>query len=285
LNQADWIRRAKQDALWTFGIVSLLTIVLGAVVMAQADISPSIWVPNPVAWLVAGAGAILLAQRVWASGWTLIAAMAVIALTFLGPAQEGVHRWLGLGPIQLNGAALVLPLAIVGFERANRILAAIGLVVIFAFLAWQPDISQLAGFAFAAIILSLTRFGGPGLGLSIALAAAAIAVCLSRPDPLEPVAHVEGIFALAWSQSPVIAIAMGASLAAAALVPLIIWLARPLGMVTPLALSAYLAATALAPFFGAYPAPLAGYGLSFVVGWWLGLAALCVRPRTTAATP
>jgi hypothetical protein len=283
LSEADWIRQAQRNALWTFGLASLLAITLGAVVMAQAEISGGIWVRNPIAWLVAGAGAILLARRVWASGWTLLAAMIIIALTFLGPAQEGVHRWLGLGPIQLNGAALVLPLAIVGFERADRMLAAISFVLIFALLAWQPDISQLAGFALAAIVLSITRFGWPGLGLSVALAATAIAVCLSRPDPLEPVAHVEGIFALAWSQSPVTAVAMGASLAAAALAPLIIWLAHPLGMVTPLALSAYLIVTALAPFFGAYPVPLAGYGLSFVVGWWLGIAALCVRPRPTAA--
>jgi hypothetical protein len=284
LSEADWIRQAQRNALWTFGLASLLTIVLGAVVMAQAGVPIGIWIRNPIAWLVAGAVAIVLAQRVWATSWAVLAALAVIALTFLGPGQEGVHRWLGPGPIQLNGAALVLPLAIVGFERAHRAISAIGFVLIFALLAWQPDVSQLAGFALAAIVLGTTRFGWPGLGISIAFAATAIAVCLSRPDPLEPVAHVEGIFALAWSQSPVIAIAMGVGLVAATLIPLIIWLAHPLGMVTPLALSAYLFATALAPFFGAYPVPLAGYGLSFVVGWWLGIAALSVTPRATAAT-
>jgi hypothetical protein len=114
---------------------------------------------------------------------------------------------------------------------------------------------------------------------AVVMAAAAIILCLSRPDPLAPVAHVEGIFALAWSQSPAIAVAMGFSLAAAALAPLVVWLSHPPGMAAPLALALYLAATALAPLFGAYPVPLAGYGLSFVIGWWLGIAALCIPRR------
>jgi hypothetical protein len=78
---------------------------------------------------------------------------------------------------------------------------------------------------------------------------------------------------MAWDRSPVLAITMGASLAAAALSPLLFW--KDSGLRWPAAaLSACFAATALAPFFGAYPVPLAGYGLSFVIGWWLGIAAL-----------
>ena len=41
-----------------------------------------------------------------------------------------------------------------------------------------------------------------------------------------------------------------------------------------LALTAYFAATSLAVLLGAYPVPLAGYGLSFVIGWWLGFASV-----------
>ena len=254
--------------------------------MAQGAVPLGIWLRNPIAWLVAGAIAIVLAQRGWLTGWAVPAALAAVALTFLGPEQEGVHRWLDLGPVQLNGAALVLPLAIVTFERAHAVVAAISFLLIAALLAWQPDISQLAGFAIAAAVLSLVRFGWPGLGISVAIAATAIAVCLSRPDPLEPVVHVEGIFALAWSQSPAIAVTMAVSLAGAVLTPLIVWSAHPLGVVTPVALFAYLTATTLAPLFGAYPVPLAGYGLSFVVGWWLGIASMAVKkPSRTSVIP
>ena len=279
MNQADRIQRARRNALWIFGFTSLLTIMLGAVVMAQGTVPLGIWARNPIAWLVSGAIAIFMARSGWLTGWAVPASLAAVALTFLGPEQEGVHRWLDLGPVQLNGAALVLPLAIVTFDRAPAAVAAISFALLAAVLAWQPDISQLAGFTIAAIVLTSARFGWRGIGMSVAVGAAAIAFCLFRPDPLQPVAHVEGIFQLAWSQSPAIAIAIGVSLAGAALIPLIVWLAHPLGDVTPLALSAYLTATILAPAFGAYPVPLSGYGLSFVVGWWLGLAALTMRSR------
>ena len=40
------------------------------------------------------------------------------------------------------------------------------------------------------------------------------------------------------------------------------------------ALSAYFTACAIVPLFGAYPVPLVGLGMSFPLGWWLGMALL-----------
>lgn len=44
-----------------------------------------------------------------------------------------------------------------------------------------------------------------------------------------------------------------------------------------MALAGYFALTGAAFLLGAYPVPLAGYGLSFVIGWWMGFACLSVR--------
>jgi hypothetical protein len=77
---------------------------------------------------------------------------------------------------------------------------------------------------------------------------------------------------MAWSQSFALAGLTGLSLALAALSPLLWWHSKLKWPAT--ALGTYFAASALAPFFGAYPVPLAGYGLSFVIGWQLGFAAL-----------
>lgn len=278
MNQAEAITRVRRTALWTFGAASLFAIILGAIAMAQADVPLGIWIRNPIAWLVASVLAIFLASRGWLGAAMPPIAVIVVALSLLGPGQEGVHRWLDLGPIQLNAAALVLPAAIVAFSRTSSTVILPCFVLIAVLLAWQPDISQLAGFSLAAIVLASTlRNGKLMLAASVILAAAAIALCLVRPDPLAPVAHVEGIFALAWSQSPGLALVMGASLAAAAFSPLIVWSAHPLGQIAPLALAIYFAVTGAAFLFGAYPVPLAGFGLSFVIGWWLGNAALCVR--------
>ena len=259
-------------AVFAFGLASLLTIVLGAVVMAQAGIPLGIWVRNPIAWLLAGVVALLLASRGWLGAALAPVAPIIIPLSLIGTAQEGVHRWLDIGPVQLNAATLILPAAIAAFPRTPATVAIPTFAIIAALLAWQPDLSQLAGFALASLILFTRRFGLKGALGALILSIAALALCLYRPDPLLPVAHVEGIFALASSLSPGIGIAMAVSLAAAALSPLLLW-KSPAG----LALAAYFSATALAVLFGAYPAPLAGYGLSFVIGWQLGFACLSVR--------
>ena len=278
MDQSERIESARRNVLWVFGLASLMAIGLGALVMMQAGVPPGIWIRNPIAWAAAAGVGVLLARRGWLGSSLPLIAVVVLALSFLGPGQEGVHRWLDLGPIQLNAAALVLPAVIAAFSRTSSTLMLICFGLIAALLAWQPDISQLAGFSLAAIVLvSTLRHGRLMLAASAILGIAAIALCLSRPDPLAPVAHVEGIFALAWSQSPGLAIAMGVSLAAAALSPLVMRSAHPLGQIAPLALTAYLVTTAAAFLLGAYPVPLAGYGLSFIIGWWLGISALCVR--------
>ena len=264
--------------MWLFTAASLLAIGLGAVVMARHGVDLGIYIRNPIAWLISGAIAILLARRGWLTGAAAPIALVIIALSLLGPEQEGVHRWLGAGPIQLNAAALVLPLAIAAFMRERWWLAVPSFALIAGVLAWQPDISQLASFGLAAVILSAARFGLPGAIVGPILAAAAVAACLFRPDPLDPVPHVEGIVFLAFSETPIIATGMTVSLALAALSPLLLW---PIPSARPaaLALAAYFGATSLAFLLGAYPVPLAGYGLSFVMGWWLGFAALAI-PKT-----
>ena len=272
IESLDW------RAVFAFGIASLLTIALGAVVMAQADIPLGIWIRNPIAWLLAGAVALLLASRGWLGAWLAPVALIIIALSLISPDQQGVHRWLNLGPIQLNAAALVLPAAIATFMRTPVVVAISAFAIIAGLLAWQPDISQLAAFALAATLLSTARWGLKGAGVALLLSAGAIALCLSRPDPLAPVLHVEGIFALAWSQSPVLAVAMAVSLALTALSPLLRRKSAP----GALALTTYFAATSLAVLLGANPVPLAGYGLSFVIGWWFGFACLCVPIRRNA---
>ena len=185
-------------AVFAFGIASLLTIALGAVVMANADIPLSIWIRNPIAWLLAGAVALFLASRGWLGAWLAPVAAIIIAVSLIGPDQQGVHRWLDLGPVQLNAAALVLPAAVVAFVRTPAVVAIPSFAIIVGLLAWQPDISQLAAFALATTLLCAARFGWKGAALALLLSAAAIAICLSRPAPLAPVPHVEGIFTLAW---------------------------------------------------------------------------------------
>ena len=253
----------------------------GSAAMQAGGLSPGLWLRNPVAWLVAGVLALLLSHRGWLSGWTAPAALVVIALSFTGAGQEGVHRWVELGPVQLNAAGLVLPLAIAAYGRERHWIAAGSFAVIGVLLALQPDISQLVGFGLATTILAAARFGWRGALATLVVFAVLVAACVLRPDPLQPVDHVEGVFAMAASQSALLAIAMAVGLAIAALSPLLLWNVREVRW-RGAALAAYFAVTSLAWLLGAYPVPLAGYGVSFVLGWWFGAVALTARPQKRA---
>ena len=275
--------KAYRSAIWAFGAGSLLAILLGAAAMAQADIPLGIWIRNPVAWFAAAALGPFIASRGWFGIGAIVVAVIVISLSLVSPGQEGVFRWVGAGPIQLNAAALVLPVAIAAFARARAWIAALSFVIIGAVIAHQPDISQLAGFAIASVILFAFAFGWKGALAALILGFALLAYCLGQPDPLLPVAHVEGVLLLAFNQSPALGITMAAAQGLAVVSPMLLLRSGDLRW-KALALSGYFGATSLAPLLGAYPVPLAGYGLSFVIGWVLGFAALATRPKANYLT-
>lgn len=266
-----------------FSVLSFIAVALGALTMQQAGLSAGLWLRNPVAWLIGGGLFLGLSRVVRPSVALLWPALILLGLCFVFPGQDGVHRWLSFGPVQLNAAALILPLVLTATppDRPSPQWL-IGLGLIGACLAWQPDRSQLLAFGVAALVLIAQVYGPRALLWAAPVAALALGLCLWRPDPLLPVAHVEGVIHMAAAQSPLLAAALMAALALTALSPLWLWpneSRRP----QALALSLYFALSAVAWLYGAYPVPLAGYGLSFVLGWWLGLAGLFARSRNETA--
>lgn len=265
-----------------FAVLSFLTVTLGAFTLQQSGLSAGLWLRNPVAWLAGGLLCLGLTRVLRPSPWILLTALLLIALTFVSPGQNGVHRWLALGVIQVNAAALILPLVLTAAQPKDGAqepaLWLIGMGLITILLAWQPDRSQLVAFSVAALALVTLRFSPRSFLLAILAIMFAGLVCVWRPDPLLPVPHVEGIISMAWAYAPPLAIAMTGCLAITALSPLWLWpdkSRRPYA----LALSLYFLACALSWLFGAFPVPLAGYGISFVLGWWLGVTGLFAKSR------
>lgn len=269
-----------------FAAASLAAVASGCVAMSASGVASSSWLRTLVAWAVGGVVAALLARharrRRVSIGALVIASAALIATLFATPV-EGVHRWLDLGPLHVNAAALFLPAAIValamtGLRRPVALTVALVTAIV---LLLQPDASQLTAFAIAVSILVM-RSGAGSRSKAIALLIA-IGFSISgwlQPDPVQPVAEVERIFAMVLAVSPLLALFAGISLAAAALAPLALSsrIARP-ERDGALALTAYLVAVSIAPFLGSFPVPLVGLGMSFPLGWWLGVAMLAGTAR------
>jgi hypothetical protein len=205
--------------------------------------------------------------------------VALLALTLVAPGDEGVHRWLAVGPVRLNVSAAVLPWIVVVLATAEG--AARGRALVLACAAQvihvaQPDAAQATALACAALPLVLRRQARATAGVAALLALAAIA--WTRRDPLFPVDHVERVLVIAWARGPLWTAAVGAA-ALALFVPAMA-AANGLGAAAAL----YLAGAMSAACFGHFPVPVLGAGAGPILGWFaltIGLAraqAACYLP-------
>jgi hypothetical protein len=279
------IHGAGRQALLIFALASLAAVVAGAGTLAAAGLAPGTWLRNPIAWAVGAAlGAALYAggRSAGVRGAAMLLAPLGLAATFLAAPVDGVHRWIDLGPLHINVAALLLPpmiaaAGLAGIASRLAVPAALGAAIL---LVLQPDASQASALA-AAMLVLLARSRGPAAPrAAFAAAFAAIAlIAWLRPDPLQPVPEVEGVFGLARATAPLLAILGAAALAAAAAAPLRLARHGSAGDAA-FALAAYFVVVALAPLAAPFPVPLVGLGMSFPVGWWLGIALLIAGART-----
>lgn len=269
------------------GVFSLLAVLAGLWAAFAAGVPASLALRNLAAW-IAGAGAALVLAR-WAGRGTFLTipvlALVVVAASLTGPGLSGVHRWVAAGPLTLNAAMLALPAALAATAALSAsarrpIWIWLCPIILLALLVTQPDASQASAFGAGIILLALGRRQSGLIGKCVAMGSALlIAAAWYRPDPLAPVPEVEEIHTLA-AVSPLLSAGLLASLFLFCLVPLLAALKgqRPLFM-TGAALSLYFLVQAVMPFVGAYPVPLAGMGVSAILGAWLGLGVFAAARR------
>lgn len=268
-----------------FGGLSLAAVVLGAVVSAANGVPASTWVRNLAAWGVGAlaGGAIAALARPGAATLALCAAPVGLAASFLSPDLESVHRWIDLGPVHLNVAMLLLPASIVGLATlaAERRWPWIVVAVALGLLAAQPDASQATALAAATAVIAAVAIRQPAARLAVVTAAAGLAaLAWLRPDPLTPVAEVEGIIGLAFTLSPWVAGLALALLTAMAVTPVICTVKQQrTSRLAGVALGLCLLVWAIMPFLGAFPVPLIGMGMSPIIGAWLGVGLLATLMR------
>lgn len=274
--------------LGLFAATSFAAVGVGSYALALHGAEVGTWSRNLLAWLaglVLSGPLILFGRSRGLSFGIILVTVLGLTASLLAQGQSGVYRWLDLGPLHINIAALLLPVTLVALSTASIsppvLLAMIG--VIGAVLVAQPDASQATAFLLASSPI-LSRRPIPKSLRFIALiiiGGIAIAAWL-RPDPLQPVPEVEGIFPLISQISLPLAAAAGLALVLTCLAPLQSLSSlregrRPAAIV----LATYFLITALMPFVGSYPVPLVGAGMSFPVGFWLATALISAREHPT----
>jgi len=273
--------------LAVFSLTSLAAVAIGCGVAASSGVPLGVWVRNPAAWLAGALLAVLIpvmAGRRTALGF-LIAAPLGLTASFLGAGQLGVHRWLDVGPLHMNAGQILLPPAIValtlptlGHVRAIVSAAILGLLIA------QPDASQATAFGGALFgVIGTSQLSRARRVAAMAAVGLAMAAAWLRPDPLQPVPEVEEIMRLAWTLTPVAAVAAWTALLAATCSFALFSTAGARG--GPRALGAYALLSALIPLVAPFPVPLVGMAMSPVLGLWLGVGMLAAQARFSANSP
>ncbi len=183
----------------------------------------------------------------------------------------GPARWIAAGPMNLYVAPVVVPSLLAAFatlllpggrQQTAAWATMAGTVLL---LALQPDASQVLAFTAASAVLAARHRETARPGWVSLVAMAILTVwAFSRPDPLQAVPHVEGVFALAFSRS----LPIGLAVAASAVVFLAMLVRRSFVDTGWLAaVAAYYAALFAASVAGLTPAPLIGFGAGPVLGY------------------
>ena len=278
--------------LAVFTVMSFVAVASGCFAAALDGAPAGSWLRNLVAWGV-GAVVALAVSRFASPRFTRImifAAPVGLLASLVNPGQMGVHRWLDLGPVQANAAALLLPVFVVAMayfvHDARWVWFAYALCA--ALLILQPDASQATALAAAGLaIVARLPVARVVRICAVVLVSLGAVVAWLRPDPLTPVAEVEGIIGFAYAISPLIAIVAIVALGGVTLTTMMI-AARPRRSAVrtaAFALSTYFVLSALTPLFGTFPVPLVGIAMSPIVGFWLGaglLAAIASWEKSTA---
>ena len=204
----------------------------------------------------------------------LPAAIIALMLTFANQGMEGVHRWISIGAVKLNVAMIVLPMILLELYQVLKIrgltYAGVGAFIILLVLFFQPDASQLTGFAIPVMImLSLNTRSKKIRFLITGVSVLFIVLSWIRLDHLPPVNYVERILMMVADMGGIWLVLGIISLA---ILPAPFILLPPKNAVSVSRyIGCYYIVILLSTLFGNFPVPLMGYGISPIVGYYLSL--------------
>ncbi|TDD28064.1 hypothetical protein E1218_08470 [Kribbella turkmenica] len=257
-------------------------IAAGFAVLALANVSSRVW--SMQLGMICGALVLVAVGRLLdrrtrgdaAARIVVTSTPIAIAVPLLDASTTGPTRWIALGPLSLYMAPVLLPsflaacAVLVRRRRVGEVIALTGTVCSSVVLALQPDASQALALLTGSTVLllryrgSLLKTAGPLLALALVTAWA-----FTRPDPLAPVPHVEGVFALALDRSVFVGVAVILS-ALAFIACLCVFSAR--GPAWLAAVASYYAVLFACSVAGLTPAPLIGFGAGPLLGFGLLVA-------------
>ncbi len=252
---------------------------MGAMVMQRNGISAVAYGQNIICYVALGLILFFLRNKKAAKSYapasviaTLVAACLLLSMTFLDRGLDGVHRWLSIGNFRLYISSIILPSVVIMigklWQDQKELVSVAILLVIVAILVMQPDASQLSAFSAAMVfwVLIQTKRKAIQYALPCALVACVVYAWIHIAG-LEAVPHVEGILILAGDMGGAYSV-LGFSSLVILLLP---FLNFSHASTKAKAVGIYYFVMITSTFFGKFPVPFMGYGISPIVGYLLAV--------------
>ena len=262
-------------------IMTAPAIVIGTIAMYYNRISNFVIIQNLIGLVIMGlisyyilSGNINICRNKNIKDIFRLIPLILLLLTFIGEGMMGVHRWISIGPIRLNISMIVMPIIILSLWKLlkNNSWWKVAIITIFISIVLfiQPDASQLSGFAIPMIFM-LYKNGDKRIFSTIISVGLFILVILSwiHLDNLSPVSYVEEILNLVANMGQVWFLLGIVSLV---ILPTPFILFPPKKLKLPsICIGIYFIIIIISTFFGNFPVPLMGYGISPIIGYIISI--------------
>ncbi|GGI14847.1 hypothetical protein [Gottfriedia solisilvae] len=256
-------------------------ILVGILAMISNGVSSSVWMQNIIIWIVGSIlGCVFLTKTKHKQYDKLIDRRPIIIIALLiAPfwfdGFDGIHRWIQFGPLSFYIASIVLPLLLIYLWKLvgnKQYVYVIGLnFIVLVILLLQPDAGQVTAFACATSILLWHKMNNKLLELfNLIMTTTIVILSWIFIDDLAPVPYVEDILFLVKD--------MGVTWFVIGLMSLILLLFpfffNGKKSTMSLTLGVYFLVMMIVTFFGHFPMPIMGYGISPLIGYLVAITSL-----------
>lgn len=254
-------------------------IAIGAFTMYQHHIPTAIWIQNIACLIILNCISLILFTlkiNVFESNhrkFLLPICLFLLIVTLVSPGMEDVHRWILIGFIRLNIAMIVLPITLIELYVLNTkgfkfawVIALIVMLVLF----FQPDASQLTGFA-VPMMITLSRNTNSKVIRLLIIFAFSLFVVFSWMylDNLPPVNYVESILNMVANMG-FTWLSLGVFSFVILPLPFLLYPPKSAESISKY-IGCYYIIIILSTLFGNFPVPLMGYGISPIIGFYISL--------------
>lgn len=261
-------------------MIMLPAVAIGAIAMNHNSIPTLIWAQNVACLAIFGLISFFVISEKFEMGKSkfnsilMIISLILLILTLINPGMDGVHRWVSVGRINFNVSMIVLPIIIIELWKLSQIkdlwVSIVITMSISILLIFQPDASQLTGFAVPMMIMLCSKTDKKSLRVFIVgMLSLLIILSWAFLDSLPAVAYVERIVNLLANMG-LVWLAIGVISLVILPIPFIIFPPKNLKLPS-IYVGIYFMIIIISTLFGNFPVPLMGYGISPIIGYCIAI--------------